>query len=348
MKSISIAKKLGMVVLVGAFASIAMFTNIEFKGPKPANAEPTKCPELTPDIPKGSICVNGKWQVGGPVVAKAGPEQPPVATDPPPMEEGEPECSDDIKCPAGKTCVSGKCETVTAAEPPPAPPKADEDKPAEPTKIADAKKKAGESCKDDKECDENLSCVDGKCACTPVCLSDECGDDGCGGTCECGKGQECNKGKCETPEPLPPVETEDPCESVEFSKGNDRGCEVAAAAYFHGYEKGQVRQYLKTKVLKGGSAKSKAKRLATFNANLLREVREGLWRGASHLYGLKAVKKMTPEELKTALATDATLLEILRASKRMDSRIGAVHQRIERECTGSQPCPAPNSDGDVN
>lgn len=53
-------------------------------------------------------------------------------------------------------------------------------------------------------CASGKSCAGGKCAaptCTPKCASGACGpgSDGCGGTCSCSAGEQCNNGTCQKP-----------------------------------------------------------------------------------------------------------------------------------------------------
>ena len=54
-----------------------------------------------------------------------------------------------------------------------------------------------ESCPADCACDAGSVCVAGEC-CVQQCGSNECGQDGCGGTCgaNCGAGMVCLKGTC--------------------------------------------------------------------------------------------------------------------------------------------------------
>ena len=64
----------------------------------------------------------------------------------------------------------------------------------------------GEAC---GSCGESEVCTDGQCACRPVCDGTRC-DDGCGGTCACGEGTECNgAGACVAPE-----QCKDTCKST--------------------------------------------------------------------------------------------------------------------------------------
>jgi len=46
-------------------------------------------------------------------------------------------------------------------------------------------------------CKGNEQCVDGECLCAPACGAEECGDDGCGGSCgSCDPGESCAGGVC--------------------------------------------------------------------------------------------------------------------------------------------------------
>ena len=48
------------------------------------------------------------------------------------------------------------------------------------------------------ECEEPTECYEGFCICTAVCENRQCGDDSCGGSCgDCGVGETCRDGSCE-------------------------------------------------------------------------------------------------------------------------------------------------------
>lgn len=50
---------------------------------------------------------------------------------------------------------------------------------------------------DDSECDDGEECVDGQCECVPDCDDNQCGPDGCGGSCgSCDGCQSCTGGTC--------------------------------------------------------------------------------------------------------------------------------------------------------
>lgn len=86
-------------------------------------------------------------------------------------------CGGVCQCPAGMVCDAqrrcvqeGDCTQTCASE------------------NLECGEVCGESC---GACDEGHECREGRCVCVPDCDGTHCGDDGCGGTCECSGGRVC-------------------------------------------------------------------------------------------------------------------------------------------------------------